>query len=100
MSATLAGLTPIEITKLYLFGTTEVPADFNDRIRDPGEPGATEPVSMIGFLTAGPGRYANPARSEAIERDYHNPANIPVEVDACIRERFPIRLPEERTRAG
>ena len=35
MSVTLAGLTPIDITKLYLFGTRNVPADLNDRILGP-----------------------------------------------------------------
>ena len=61
----------IALTKLYLFGTTDVPADFNLRVRDEEAEGATFSVDTAAYFTSGPGRFAWPSRANIVE-DFFN----------------------------
>lgn len=57
----------ISITKKLLFGTDQVPDDFNERIPEPDAavPVVTYDANM--FLESGPGRFAWPARANIVE---------------------------------
>lgn len=63
----------IAMAKMYLFGTTDVPADFNERVRDTDAPEATITHSADQYLTSGPGRYAWPSRANIVERFFEDP---------------------------
>ena len=52
----------IELTKLYLFGTSASTIDFNERVRAPNGPSTTITYNADIFLTAGAGRFAYPSR--------------------------------------
>jgi hypothetical protein len=67
---------PIAMTELFLFGTTNIPADNTARIIDQGATGATINYVMSDYLTVGAGRYAVPGRA-AVIADFFGDSGIP-----------------------
>jgi Ca2+-binding RTX toxin-like protein len=60
---------PIQITRLYVFGTdTPSPDDYNAHIRAANAEPASIPFDMHEYLTNGAGRYAYPSLFKAIEK--------------------------------
>ncbi len=57
----------IEITKLLLFGTADVPEDFNERVREVDADIPTITYNADEFLDIGGGRYAWVARANLVE---------------------------------
>lgn len=60
-------ITPALTAGLYLYGDVDVDEIYGDRIRPVDEGGATINIDTSSYFSDGPGRYANPARSAAIE---------------------------------
>ncbi len=56
-----------EITKLLLFGTNDVPLNFNERVREVDAPIPTITYDSDEFLEDGGGRYAWVARANLVE---------------------------------
>jgi Ca2+-binding RTX toxin-like protein len=66
---------PIEITKLYVFGTTNPSSlDYNAHIRLPGVSAASKNYDMGIYMTGGGGRYAYPALFLAVS-NFFDPLN-------------------------
>jgi Ca2+-binding RTX toxin-like protein len=60
---------PIEITKLFVFGTNSPsPDDYNQHIRPTGATPASIPYSMSDYMTGGGGRFAYPSLFGAVEK--------------------------------
>jgi hypothetical protein len=60
---------PIEITRLFVFGTNDPSiADYNDHIRPSEEPPASISYNMSDYLTSGGGRYAYPSLFGAVRK--------------------------------
>jgi len=65
-----------EITKLFVFGTNSPSStDYNEHIRPIGDPPASIPYSMSGYMTSGGGRFAYPSLFGAVEKFFS--ATIP-----------------------
>ncbi|WP_017325020.1 hypothetical protein [Synechococcus sp. PCC 7336] len=60
---------PIEIKKLYLFGTANPsPNDYNEHIRPLNASPASKSYDMNTYLTSGGGRFAYPSLFGAVEK--------------------------------
>jgi hypothetical protein len=67
----------IAITKQLLFGTADVPVDFNERVRAEDAPSPVFNVDSDTYLTTGAGRYGWPSRANLVEKFFANSANLP-----------------------
>jgi VCBS repeat-containing protein len=64
---------PIEITKLYVFGTNNPSSnDYNEHIRAIGATPASITYSMSDYMTSGGGRFAYPSLFGAVERFFNS----------------------------
>lgn len=54
-------LTNEAMTSLYLYGTLTPPVDLNNRTADPNRT-VSVTLDAVDFMSAGPGRYANPSQ--------------------------------------
>jgi Ca2+-binding RTX toxin-like protein len=69
---------PIEITKLYLFGTNNPsPSDYNQHIRPSGAIPASIVYDMNQYMTTGGGRFAYPSLFRIVERFFFSLGPIP-----------------------
>lgn len=69
---------PIEITKLYLFGTNNPsPSDYNQHIRPSGAIPASIVYDMSQYMTTGGGRFAYPSLFGIVERFFFSLQPIP-----------------------
>jgi len=63
---------PIEITLLYVFGTTTpLTDDYNEHIRPLDANNASITYDMLAYMTSGGGRYATPALFGAVEKIFN-----------------------------
>lgn len=54
-------LTNEVMTSLFRYGTSKVPQDLNDRVKDPSR-SVTVTLDAVNFMSSGPGTYANPSQ--------------------------------------
>ena len=63
----------VSVTKYYLFGTDNVPDDFNLRVRDETASNPTITFDIDQYFADGPGRFAWPSRANIVEKFFEDP---------------------------